>query len=1062
MADIKIVDSNGNEQIVTVPDFAMEATQRKILEVMEKAYPKDVFKNMQQDMNKLLDSSKKLAKNNDEHQNDLEKIQKDALKAANKLVDQQQKAVKNGTVDPDAVIRYNNAAAMGEKVFTRTYSAVMGVSTALVGMGAVVAGTVLNGFLSVGKELNTLTNVGVGFVESNMTATQALARLSASGLDASAVLADYSNVVATVGKQSFTNLTTSFLDATASGADLAMSLDDAVGRYGEELSIRQQLGGLNNLSVVQQKQLNEQVTKSIHRQQNYSRALGISSDSLQQFSASLLEQTPVLSATLLRFTSDVRGKVTAGISDFATAMKGLGGDEGGQIAAAITEAATMGGLGFSDSLVGYVTALPSLAAPVNQYIDAIQKGTLTQDQANEMAQTLAMNLGNLSQAEKDRVFALARAGDAQAQSAAKAILQFEATESKIKEINKNFTMEDVQVGTNIFNTALKEITGLFDTFKFSFFNALGGVDEAGKTISEAMKVAKKTVVSAISSAMGSLTGATSVFDGVAGSADSLGEKFAKYLPTLIEKTGNVIADVIEAIPGIIEGIKSFSRGFMSVMKVLGLVMTPVVALFKLVGGALDILLAPVEMVADGLGSLFSSVVPSGNDFMNILGKMTGATVIAVGALKLMGSSIPSMLGNMGKNLASKVGSIASSVTDKLGIGSKASSGASSVASSLGSADKSAGKASGGSGFKKLGTGLAGMLSALGKIPLVAIGKVAVILGGVTLAAMGLGKALELASPFVSAFGDVLSGFGSMIKSALQGVGTMFTTVFESVSMLDPVQLVAAAGGITAIGVSLATLGAGKLLDGIASLFSSNPVDKLIELGNVAPSINDLTGSMGIFGEAVDKFNTGISNLDGTKAKDELTKMSEGFANLDKAVNTMGTAAKVDPLGGADFKTQFNERKFAQNDPENYEKFVKAREEAIDKAIAESMDATGSYGPGVELLAKVDTIRQFAPQIQAAGAGTFTNPETGQPIRFNNTVNTPVPVQPPTPRQPAVESPLSPLQPVAEQQPTTSTPVASNASNMSSDLLTQLLEETRKQNKLLRQQVAGTNTIASQI
>ena len=63
----------------------------------------------------------------------------------------------------------------------------------------------------------------------------------------------------------------------------------------------------------------------------------------------------------------------------------------------------MGAIGLSDAAIGMVQALPSLAGPMNEFRDAVQAGTLTQSQADEMVQDLVGNLGNVSQGEKDRI-----------------------------------------------------------------------------------------------------------------------------------------------------------------------------------------------------------------------------------------------------------------------------------------------------------------------------------------------------------------------------------------------------------------------------------------------------------------------------------------------------------------------------------------------------------------------------------------------------------------------------------------------------------------------------------
>jgi hypothetical protein len=335
--------------------------------------------------------------------------------------------------------KFNRGAAMGEKAFVKFYDGSILAGQTLVAGAILYGGMLVDSFVGLGQELNELTKSGVGFSDGistgGMSATDAMMRLSASGLDAVGTLSSFSTVVQSMGKSAFVGMTDQFLEMTSKGADFGLSLEDSVERMGAELQKRQLMGALEGVS---QAQLQRSIQTTIKNQQKYATALGVSTDELTSFTEGLLQQTPVLTASLFRLDASLRNQVIGGITDFATTLRAMGGEEGGAIAAAMTEAAASGALGFSDGMVGYITALPSLAGPMNEYIGAIKDGTLSQEQAEEMAQGIASQLGNVTEAEKERVFALARAGDAQAESMAKAITQFEQSEKKLKEMNKRY------------------------------------------------------------------------------------------------------------------------------------------------------------------------------------------------------------------------------------------------------------------------------------------------------------------------------------------------------------------------------------------------------------------------------------------------------------------------------------------------------------------------------------------------------------------------------------------------------------------------------------------------
>ena len=539
--------------------------------------------------------------------------------------------------------RFNKGAAMGEKAFVKLYDGSMLAAKTLVGAAVVYGGILLDSFTGLGQELNELTKVGVGFTDGlssgGMSATGAMMELSGMGLSAASTLGNFSSVVQSMGKGPFVQLTESFKDATNAGVDLGMSLEDSIGRMGEEMQKRQLMGALDG---VNQQRLQKTITTSIRNQQKYSAALGVSTDELVSFTESLLSNTPALTANLMRLNGDLRNQVIGGITDFGTAMRGLGGEEGGAIAQAMTEAAASGAMGFSEQMTGYVTALPSLAGPMNDYISAIQAGTLSQEDADQMAQDIATQLGNVSDAEKNRIFALARAGDAQAESMAKAIAQFEQSEKKLADMNKGFEMSEVQKGTNMLTKIVKEFTGTFEAMKTGFLVGFGSVGDAGETISKALGDAQKIIVGALGDTFKDAFGGTGdVFGDLTDGAKGFGKQLGKNLPDMIKSVAESVAGFIKKIPAIVDSIKSFASGVSAVFNVLSAVMAPVIFAFKL--------LAPIVTGAMDLLSGFAS----------------GVIDTVLFPFKLLGSAI-SLVWNLMSSLGSTIKSVLQPAIDAVG------------------------------------------------------------------------------------------------------------------------------------------------------------------------------------------------------------------------------------------------------------------------------------------------------------------------------------------------------------------------------------------------------------
>lgn len=356
-----------------------------------------------------------------------------------------------------------------------------GVAEKLVKVGGVMGGALLGGAGYVGSKLmeagdtvNGLVKNGIGFNQTfasvGGTATTATAQLGALGLgfsEAAELMKRNSNVIATQGFKRFDS-TMKF--AADTSEELGMSFSDSIETFAEALSTRQRfldLGGVN------QTRLNSQIAKTTKIQTVYATALGESVDEIQKFVDDLLYNNGTLTASILRFSNTVRSDLVAGLEVFAGGLRAMGGKSGESIADAFVEAGAKGAIGLSDAAIGLVTALPNLAGPMNEFISGVQNGTLSQDQANDMVQGLTSNLGNLSSTEKERIRLLARAGDESAQMLSQSIAQFEQSEKKLEDINKQLgvplNMDLVQKGRNEFAKVLAQAGGMVESTFFTLF-----------------------------------------------------------------------------------------------------------------------------------------------------------------------------------------------------------------------------------------------------------------------------------------------------------------------------------------------------------------------------------------------------------------------------------------------------------------------------------------------------------------------------------------------------------------------------------------------------------------
>jgi len=215
------------------------------------------------------------------------------------------------------------------------------------------------------------------------------------------------------------------------------------------------------------------VTKLNKEQLGYSKALGVSTEVQREFTQQVLGNNQMLMASFLRMPTETQAGLTTGVASFVSGMRAMGGEAGGEIAAAVLEAASMGAIGFSDAAYGFITVLPSMAQNFQSVIRDFESGFIDGKQA---AMTLTNQLGNLSDGEKSRVFLLARTGDEQAKMMAKAIKQFEQSAETMKK--QGTTIEAVQKGFNAVNTIISKFKGILSSITNNFMTGFGeGIEE---------------------------------------------------------------------------------------------------------------------------------------------------------------------------------------------------------------------------------------------------------------------------------------------------------------------------------------------------------------------------------------------------------------------------------------------------------------------------------------------------------------------------------------------------------------------------------------------------------
>jgi hypothetical protein len=202
----------------------------------------------------------------------------------------------------------------------------------------------------------------------------------------------------------------------------------------------------------------------------------------------------------------------------------------------------------------------------------------------------------------------------------------------------------------------------------------------------------------------------------------------------------------------------------------------------------------------------------------------------------------------------------------------------------------------------MGKGIQGLMSGAGKgvsafLRGLAIGlsalanpKALLGLGALTLALMGIGKALQMAAPFMEAFapilikiadviqnvfieaikaipeiiksiGDVIMGVIGAISDSIIGIIDAVTSSIERLAQIDGGALLSVAGGLLALSGAMVAFGGAQALAGLGSLVgnlltigSDSPVEQLIKIGDRGEGIQKAADGMEKLGSAMGAFS----------------------------------------------------------------------------------------------------------------------------------------------------------------------------------------------------------------
>jgi len=843
-----------NNEVYKTPDWARESTLQKLVELMggSKEGPSGDIKEQSKLIKNLSDDLKNLSDGLDENRKNLKDLDEgldDAVKDIN------DKFVKVGF--------------SFERILESSIGALGGFIQSTVGAAMVILGAIVTSVTAKVVQLAdvfaNLSQVGISLEGGTALTIARFNELGMSTKTAAEFMSENAQVLRVMGNNAVPDVIDSFLQVTRQGQDLGLTLEDATNLLGSELSMRTQLFNLGRLDSQQKGQMIKYQAQVNRNQLEYSKMLGVSTDEMRSFVDSVLANNQMLMANMIRLPAETSAQLTTGVSDFLSAMRAAGGEAGGEIGAAVLEAASMGAIGFSQAAFEFVTVLPSLADNFNGVIQDFNSGLID---GRGAAQAITQELGNLSESEKNRVFLLARAGDEQAKMMAKAIVQFEQSAEKFERTGT--TIEDFQKGMQALDTIQKKLRGGFDAL---FNNFMAGFGEGLEGIGELMVDIGNQLQPLLANLFGMETGTGSASKGI----QSFGKLVGGKVKTAMEAFGNFIAGKIKFLQGYFDGL-SFEEGIAQVKD-------------DLIEGAKTAMKNLGTALLDGIKNLVFT-----KEFAIALSAVIGTYLVA-------------------KGIGGLVGGAASGVGQKLvgGGGGGAASAASGAAAGKGMTGVAGGMKAMGKSMKFLAVGARAFAS-----PMVIAG-----MAVITAAIIGIGFALKLAAPGIEAFGKAIKSVFEGIGAVVESVGKAIASVVEAVGRnktakinaeaeamvkttkattdalkelehMDPAHMMGLATGVDMMGEALGNFKDNMdlgffdtLRQGFAALFGAeSPVQAVIRLTNEAEPVKMMDMAKAMM--ATNAASAGATSLDPS-----LTQASTSITNGDTTSTTNMTTVLQD-------------------------------------------------------------------------------------------------------------------------------------------------------------------------
>ena len=337
--------------------------------------------------------------------------------------------------------------------------------------------------------------------------------------------------VTVLGAERFGGLTQAVTDVNSPLIEFGYTIAEAAELVGRETEFRiNQIGAID----VGTKSFKSSMLESADRAIKYSQVLG---QSVNEFIA--LRHAAINSGDALiglaKGSKEARQIQLDTMTKFADEMIKMGGEAGSQIASAFIDAAGKGALGFSDAAVGIVRALPGMNKEFQNLRMAMLTGELNEAEMQERMNKL---LGNQSEATRQRLFILARAGDESAAQLIQFTNNFERAQTSITMFGitaEKLTKDQVK-NFSVLRRGIDSVRAMFGNFLVTLFSNKNAV----KGMNTALMNLMNTIIPGSATIDGFSHKLTVNSDKITLAATNFGDKFGKMAIRMSEHVENFV------------------------------------------------------------------------------------------------------------------------------------------------------------------------------------------------------------------------------------------------------------------------------------------------------------------------------------------------------------------------------------------------------------------------------------------------------------------------------------------------------------------------------------------